>query len=218
MQFGDARMVSAQGALCVMLKVEGVPLHGERIEGQQRIGQRIAYAGNTLDGLCSLHSAQHPRNGSEHPNHGACLHILFLGRLGEQTSVTCRPRQMSHHLSCISVYATDAERFAEHHTGIIHEILGGEIVCPINDKIIVADDVQCIVLAQEKRYLCGLHIRVQGLYLLCSRPHLLCTHIRGIMYHLPLQIVERNDVTVEQTEMSHACRSEILCNWRTQSA
>ena len=34
MQFGDARMVSAQGAFCVMLKVEGVPLHGERIEGQ----------------------------------------------------------------------------------------------------------------------------------------------------------------------------------------
>ena len=125
---------------------------------------------------------------------------------------------MSHHLSCISVYATDAERFAEHHTGIIHEILGGEIVCPINDKIIVADDVQCIVLAQEKRYLCGLHIRVQGLYLLCSRPHLLCTHIRGVMYHLPLQIVERHVVSVEQSEMPHACRSEILCNWRTQSA
>ena len=65
MQFGDARMVSAQGALCVMLKAEGIPLHGERIEGQQGIGQRIAYAGNTLDGLCSLHSAQHSRNGSE---------------------------------------------------------------------------------------------------------------------------------------------------------
>ena len=76
---GDGRFLSAQCTPAIALEPQGVPLHGERVECEQSVCQRLAYAGYTLYRLCRLHCAQHAGNRSEDTDHGACLDLALVG-------------------------------------------------------------------------------------------------------------------------------------------
>ena len=125
---------------------------------------------------------------------------------------------MGEGLTLKAQYATMAERFASHDTGIVDEELNWEIVCAIDDEVILLDDVECVVSHQQVLYGIHLHIRIDGKHLLLSREHLGNAHILSEMNYLALEVAQVNHIAVYDTYLAHASSCEVERNRSTQTA
>ena len=65
---------------------------------------------------------------------------------------------------------------------------------------------------------CYLHIRIDGNHLLLGAFHLRGVQVLGLVNDLSLQVAEVNHIGIHDTDMSHASRSEVEGNWRTQAS
>ena len=95
---------------------------------------------------------------------------------------------MRHHLSAISVDASYRERLAEHHAGIVHQVLGREVVRAFHHEVIVSNQVQGIVLIEEYLVLDDVDIGIHGFQALLCHVDLELSHIGSGVEYLALQI------------------------------
>ena len=116
---------------------------------------------------------------------------------------------MSECLTLKAQYASMRERFACHHTGIVDKELYREIVCTVNNEIVILDDVESIVRHQELTNGIHLDIGIDGKHLVACRLHLGMTHITGEMNHLALKIGEIYHITIHNTYCSYSSCGEI---------
>ena len=124
---------------------------------------------------------------------------------------------MCHHLAAVSVYSTDTKRLIQHHTGIIDEILCGEVVRTFNHEVIAAYDVKGIVFIEIQFMFLYLDIGIQCLDTLSCRIHFRSAHVCRRVNDLSLQICQRHRIAVHQTDSSHSCCCKIQGNRRPQS-
>ena len=80
------------------------------------------------------------------------------------------------------------EWLACHYARIIDEELDGEVVCAVNDEVVVLDDVEGIVCHKQILYGIDLYVGVDGEHLLLGTLYLRCVNIFGEVDYLTLQI------------------------------
>ena len=152
-------MLAAEGASFVLGEIKSLPFHCESIECEQGIVKRFTHTSQTLGGL---HRSEHAGDTAQHTHCGTCLHIGNGWRLGEQAAVASGAGTVCHHLAGISADAPHAERLSEHHTGIVDQIFGGKVVCPVNHKVVWTNEFQRIVFAEINLMLGDVEIGVDG--------------------------------------------------------
>ena len=138
-------MVAADFAGCTLLHLDGTEVHRLGIEGEQSVGEQVAYTEEVLQCFGSLDGSEHTGDGSQNAclargRNSACWR-WFL----EEATVTCRTWQVGKGLALESQDTAMRECFAQSHTGIIDEELRREVVGAINDEIPWLDDFFGIV-------------------------------------------------------------------------
>ena len=214
----DGGVLSADGALRIVLGVDGAELHLLGIEGEQAVGEQAAHAGEVFQRLGCLYGAEHAGYGSQY----ACLRTggygSCWGRFLEHASITRRAGQMGERLTLEAQYAAVGEGLASHDAGIVDEELHGEVVGAVNDEVILPDDVEGIGGVEELVVGVNSHIGVDGEYLLLGTVHLGTAYVAREVDDLTLQVAQVHHVGVDYAYGAYACCRKIERHGGSQSA
>ena len=168
--------------------------------------------------LSRLDCAKHSGNCAKHSSLLAVWHRTRLGRRVEQTTVTCRTRNVSKRLTLETQYRTMAVSLAVLYAHIVYQEFSIEIVRAINHKIVVLDDVGSIVGGEKLVVSNHIYVRVHRQDTLARRLNLALANVIGRMDYLPLKIAQINHITVNNAKRAHASRRQIHKHRRAQSA
>ena len=99
MHKGGSRVVAADFAGCTLLHLDGTEVHRLGIEGEQSVGEQVAYTEEVLQCFGSLDGSEHTGDGSQNAclargRNSACWR-WFL----EEATVTCRAWQVGKGLA-----------------------------------------------------------------------------------------------------------------------
>ena len=213
----DGRVVAADFAGCTLLHLDGAEVHRLGIEGEQSVGEQIAYTEEVLQSLCCLNGSEHTGDGSQNASLTTGRNCACWRWFLEEATVTCRAWQVGKGLSLESQDAAMREGFAQTYAGIIDKELYREVVCSVDNEIPWLDDFLGIVRIEEVVISGHFHIRIDGNHLLLGALHLWSAQVLGLMNHLALQVAEVYHVSIHDTDMSHTCCSEVEGNWRAQA-
>jgi hypothetical protein len=92
---------------------------------------------------------------------------------------------------------------------VVHEIAGSEIVRPVGDDVVGADDVDGVLRDEARGVEARLDMRVDALDGLGGAPRLELADALGVVGDLPLEIVDADAVVVDDADCADARRGEI---------
>ena len=171
-----------------MGKAIALPLHRQGVEGEQRVGEKFAHAREILDALSGLNRAQHAGYRAQHTHHSAGLNIALRRGLRKQAAIARRTWHVGHQLTAIATDAAHRICLAQHYTGIVYQILGGEIISAVDHEVVGTNQVEGIGLAEISLVCNHLYIGIDGLHTFAGHFYLGPAHIAGAVQHLALQI------------------------------
>ena len=87
-----------------------------------------------------------------------------------------------------------------HNAGVVDEILGGEIVRAVHDKVVFSDNIQDIICSKVLMTGVDADMRIYLPQLLFGGIHLAASYIWREVYHLALQVGKLHRVTVRNAE------------------
>ena len=105
-----------------------------------------------------------------------------------------------------------------HYASVIDQELCWEVVCSINDEIIVLNQFHDIFTGNECVVCNDLNIRIHGFHGFLCRFYLRLSNIFGCVDDLPLQVGQIHFIRIDNSDSSYACCRKIHCGRCTKSA
>jgi hypothetical protein len=100
-------------------------------------------------------------------------------------------------------------RLAEQDTDIVHEIACLEVVCPVNDNVVVLTNLQGVVGAQHGLVRVDVDMRIDVAQTVFGRLQLRAANIFRAMQDLPLQVTFVHDVKIHNANAAHSSRCQV---------
>ena len=107
-------------------------------------------------------------------------------------------------------------RLAEEHAGVVDEVARGKVVRAVEDDVVVAQDVECVLGGQRAVVRHDVDVGIEVEQPRACRIQLRRADIGGAVKHLPLQVRDVDVVEVDEPDASHARGGEIQRRGRAQ--
>ena len=194
-------------------------VHGQGIHSEHTSHERLPHAGNQLDGLSRLQTAEHADHRAQHAGLLAGRNFTCGGHIAEDAAVAgAFAWDDGHHLAGEPDHARMDIRLVDQHTCVIDEEFCGEVVGGIDHQIVRFDEAGDVARVDELVVGINRHIRVEradG----CGRGfHFGRSDTCGGMDDLTLQIAHIHHIAVHQSDMADAGRRQIQGGRRTKPA
>ncbi len=110
------------------------------------------------------------------------------------------------------------EGFFLQDTGVIDQEFGREIVGPVQDKIVLPDDLPDIFRCDV--FIVGMNrdLRIDGQHGISGGFHLWPAYVRRRVDDLALQVGQVDNIRIRYADRSHACRGQIESRGCAQSS
>ena len=139
--------------------------HGQGIVGKKSACKEITFSDNVLDGFHCLKASDHTSHSSDNTSLFAGWYCVLRRRIFEYTSVAWTfSWYVGHQLSFKTDNTCMRKRFLCHNAGIVDQEFCREVVCSINDKIIIFDNIHDIFGSNKFTICIDFYIRVDGLH------------------------------------------------------
>jgi hypothetical protein len=107
---------------------------------------------------------------------------------------------------------------ARQHTGIVHQVTGGEVIGAIHNHVIVGKQLQCVVGLQGGVVNIHLTVGVDLQDAVLGRFHLRLAHPGGAVDHLPLQVGHIHHIKIDNADPPHAGCRQVQQQGRAKAA
>src|SRR6185369_8551657 len=202
---GDRGVVTTDRTGYLPLERYFAELHPQCAVGQQAVGQQITFAQQEFDRFGRLDGTD---DTGQHANDAGLRtggNGIFRRRFGEYTSVAGRFMRFDRDGLAIELQdAAMGVRLAGKNTGIVDQKLGGKVVGPVDDEVIVGDDAVDICRRDPFLIRDDIHVRINGYHFFPGRFDLGFTDIGSEVDHLTLQIGKINIVRIGNTDCTHS--------------
>ena len=141
-ELGHGGIGPADGAVRILADAHLAVVHLEGVIDLQAPQQRIADAGEELDGLGDLDGADARAQDAEYAALGARRHHAGGRGLGVEAAIAgavLGPEDAR--LPVESVDRAPDIRLAQQHAGVVDEVAGGEVVGPIDDEVVLSEEL-----------------------------------------------------------------------------
>src|SRR6266545_4829265 len=209
-QIADGRMLATDRALRIALQLHFAEAHAEGVVREEPPNERLADAEENLHRFRRLHHSDYAWEHAQDTRLASGGDEAGRGRCRIETAVAgplVRGEDRGHALE-LEDGAVDVG-LAREIAGVIDEVAGVEIVRPVDDEIVVLDDVHHVVHVDACGQLDHLHVGIQGLDGLRARVHLRPPHAGCGMEHLTLKVRHVHHVAVHESHGAHARRGQI---------
>src|SRR6266478_2836680 len=208
-QFMNCRVLATDRAIRVLAHLEFAKSHFQSIETDQSPDERLTRPKDELHCLDRLHYTDHSRQYPKHAALGTTGNHSGRRRLGKHTPIagttevwgkngalTIKPENRS-----VNVW------LLRQNTNVVGKVPGREIISPIDNEVIILDQLHRIVATEYAVVQVDLHIRVHHLDSVLSRIELLSANVARAVKDLALQIREIDNVRIYQSHSSNSgCR------------
>ena len=162
-EFGDGGAVSAHGAGRVASDLERSELRFERVVHQQLADEGFAEAHDELGRFRRLNGAHGAAQRAEHARVLAGGHHTGGRRFGIEAAVagSALTGVVDGRLALELEDGGVDDGFSEKYRCVVHEIAGGEIVRPVDDDVVVLQEVERVVAVDSLLVRDDVHVRVQ---------------------------------------------------------
>src|SRR2546422_1366632 len=210
-QLLDRGVTAANRALRILPQLQLAERHAKGVEHEEAADQRVAFAEEDFDRLACLDRSHDPREDAEDAALRARGHEPGRRWFRIEAAVA-RPlrREEDARLTFKPENRPVDVRFVQEDGRIIHEVPCREVVRPIDDHVVVAQDVQRVVGRQSG--LVGLHVdvRIDLRDPFFRDLDLLAPDVLRPIEHLALEIRLVDHVEVDDPEAADAGRAQIL--------
>src|SRR6266511_3746147 len=148
-QLGDRRVLAADRAVRVLAHPDVLEGQLQRVVDDQPAHQRLADAGDQLDGLVGLDRADRGAEHAEHAALGAGGHHPRRGRFRVQAAVA--RAVLGPEDADLPVEAVDRAPdvgLALQHAGVVDQVAGGEVVRAVHHQVVAADQLAGVLRGQ----------------------------------------------------------------------
>src|SRR3989441_5237652 len=209
-QLRHARMLTAYGAVRVLLQLELPELELERVEQHQTADERVPGTEDQLDGLQRLDGADDPGKHAEHAALGARRHESRRRRFGVQAAVARALCGVEHRRLPLEAENRAVHvRLPEQHAGIVYEVAGREVVGPVRHDVELADDVEGVLRGEARLERLDPDVGVQVPDALGRRLELRLPHRGRAVDDLALQVRLVHHVEVDEADGPYARGREV---------
>src|SRR4029453_10437292 len=172
-EIADGRMLAADGALGVASQLDLTEAHAERIVGQEPSDERVTDAEEDLHRLGRLHHTDYAWEHAQDPGLASGGDEARRRRRGIEAAVAgpLVGSEDGGHALELEDGAVDVG-LAREIAGVVDEVAGVEVVRPVDDEIVVLDDVHHVVHVDARGQLDHFHVGIEGLDGLRARVHL----------------------------------------------
>ena len=145
-------LLAADGAVRIPADLHFLEVHVQGVVEQQTPDQRIALAGDQLDGLGGLDRADHAGQHPEDAALGAARHGAGGRRGGEQAAVARRLLARHEHrgLSLELVDRSVDQRLAQELRGVVHEVTHREVVGAVDHDVVGPHDLHHVLGGEHR--------------------------------------------------------------------
>ena len=194
----------------ILWKLHRTESHSQSIIGEKPSRKKITFSDNVLDSFHRLKTSNNPCHGSD----DSCLltgrYSILRRRILEYTSVTrSLSRNISHQLSFETNDPRMTKRFSCHNTGIIDQKFCREIICSVDDKVIILNDIHDIFGCDEFTISINLDIRIDCLHGFFCRLYFCFSKVCCCMDNLSLKIGKINFIRIGNSDRSYTCCRQI---------
>ncbi len=209
-QFGQRRLLAADGAVGVLAQPHLVEGHRGRVVEQQAADERLAHAQDELDGLGGLDGPDRARQHTQHAALGATGHQARRRRLREETAVARALFGIEHRrLPLETEDAAVDVGLAQQHAGVISQITRREVVGAVDDDVVGREQFQCVSRGQRHFVRVHLHVGVDVENALLGAFQLQPANVLRAVDDLPLQVGVVDGVVVDQADAADAGRGQV---------
>lgn len=99
--------------------------------------------------------------------------------------------------------------FFRHNAGVVYQELRREVICAVDDEIVVLDDVEDILAVDECAVGVDSHIRIYGFHGFLCGLHLCLADVGSGVYHLALEVGEIHLVRVSDADGAYSRSREV---------
>src|SRR5438552_613917 len=210
-QLLDRGVRAADRALRVLPQLQLAELHAKGVEHEEAADQRVAFTEEEFDRLACLDRSYDPREDAEDATLRARGHEPGRRWFRVEAAVA-RPlrREEDARLTFEPENRPVDVRLLQEDGRIIHEVPCREVVRPIDDHVVVTQDVQRVLGRQSR--LVGLHVdvRIDLRGPLFRDLDLLSPDVLRPVEHLALEIRFVDHVEIDDPEAANARRAQIL--------
>src|SRR5437588_2936236 len=217
-QLAYRRRLPAHGARRVFPQLQLAEAKLPRVEQEQTIDERVASAEYELDRLVRLYRADDAGQHAEHSAFGARRDEAGRRRLWIKATVARAPRGPEN--ARLPLEAKDRAvdvRLAREHARVVDQIACREVVCAVNDNVVIAYEFQRIVARQTRLVSLYLHVRVDVAQTVARRLDLGPPNVLRAVHDLSLQVRRVNHVEVNDAERADARRRKVHAPGHTKS-
>src|SRR2546428_11566029 len=210
-EFLDRRIRSADRALGVLAQLELPELHPERVEDEETTDQRVAPSEEKFDRLDRLDRSDNAREPPEPSALRTRRDEAGRRRFRVETPVTRTLRRVED--ARLAFEAEDRSvdvRLVQEDRRVVHEVSGREVVRPIDDDVVVFQNVQCVPGGEARLVRLDVDVRVDLSDALLRDVDLLAADVFRPVQHLALQVRLVDDVEVDDPETADAGGAEVL--------
>ena len=152
-ELGDGRVVAAQRAARVLADAELAVLHLQGVVDHQLADQRLADAGEQLDGLVDLDRADAGAQHAQHAALGARRHHARRRRLGVEAAVAggvdaLRGRPEDRRLAVEAVDRAPDVGLVQEVRRVVDHVARREVVGAVDDQVVVGEDLEHVVVVE----------------------------------------------------------------------
>src|SRR5208282_1438628 len=218
-QFGHGGMVPANGTFGILAQFELTETHCERVEEKQPPHEVLAFANNKFERLRRLNRTDDSRQHAENSSFRARRNKPGRRRLRIQAAIA-RPVWIAEdcYLTLEPENRTINVRFLEQDAGVVDEIARWEVVCAIDDNIVVFEQFEGIFAGQARFVAVDLDVGIQIVEALGSCFDLWPSDVSGAEQNLPLQIRKIDRIEIDQADAADSCSGEIESEWGPEAA
>src|SRR3989475_10217085 len=210
-EFLDRRIRSTDRALGVLAQLELPELHPERVEDEETADQGVAPPEKKFDRLERLNRSDNAR---EHPEHSALRtrrDEAGRRRFRVQAPVTGALRRVEDARLAFEPEDRSVDvRLAQEDRRVVHEVSGREVVRPIDDDVVVFQNVQRVLGGEARLVRLHVDVRVDLSDALLRDVDLLAADVLRPVQHLALQVRLVDHVEVDDPETADAGGAEVL--------
>src|SRR5881409_441254 len=210
-EFLDRRIQSADRALGILTQLELPELHPQCVEDEETTDERVAPPEEKFDRLDRLDRSDYAREHAKHAALRARRNEAGRGRFRIQTAIA---RALGRVEDARLAFETEDRsvdvRLVQEDCRVVHEVPGREVVRPIDDDVVVFQDLKRIVRGQVRLVSLHVDVRVDLGDPFFRNLDLLAADVLRPVQHLALQVRLVDDVEVDDPETAHAGGAEVL--------
>ena len=216
-ELGDRRVLPADRALGVLADPHRAVAHLQGVIDHQPTDQRVAHAGDQLDGLVDLDRADGRAQHAEHAALGARRHHAGRRRLRVQAPVARAVLGPEHAgLAVEPVDRAPHVGLAEQHAGVVDQVAGREVVGAVDDQVVLAKISMTLSLSSAVSCTTTLTRGLISAMLSRADSRLGPADVGLAVDDLALQVGLVDDVEVDDAERADAGRGQVHQGRRAQ--